>query len=349
MLTMSVEIENELIKLENCKKELLLNFYKFNDFKDDEIRINILNLINLFNESLIFIKTELEFEYDLNLSSLIGNQHHDNQIVLSYIIEFDKEQDFLNNFKQNFIKKQFDIKKSYYKNYEKFKYERYNLDKSNEEKANPQNESQDFLPISTNSKIMNTSKKITSKLSSSSQILQSSLIQSQLNMEELTIQNDSLIYLSNRYEYLNVILEKSDGFINDLKLSSLKDKQRMYYSLIFFGICVLWVFWRRIFKLPTLLIWRIFWYFIKLSLISIGLISPRKNDVGAKFEFNGIDAMKESIKEYGTVATTTSTKPFETSKFKDDVIEGNENDVIEGNENDDDDEYEGLSKIIDEL
>lgn len=349
---MSVEIENELTKLKDYKQELLLNFYKFDDFENDEARINILNLINTFTESLGFLKAELQFEFDLDLSKPIRTN---NLKVIEYAAEYDKDDQFLDSFKKNFVSKQLDIKESQLKKFQKLKKDKYGA----KEEANSINQNEDLEPIqekpaSTNTKIMSTTKKITSKLTQSSQILQSSLVQSQLNMDELTIQSDSLEYLGEKYGYLKGVLEKSDGFIKDIKLSSEQDKKKMYYALIFFALSVAWVVWRRLLKLPVMLAYYFILYTLKLSLATFGIISRQKAEVDF---VNPLSST--SIEQFATVSTQVSDTPeiFVTSasEISEKANPTETIEVIEISEDDDssdseDLEYdEALSKIIDEL
>lgn len=342
MKIMSLEIETSLSKLKEYKKELLSNFHKFDDFKDDEVRINILNLINNFHETLGFLKSELQFEFELDLSKPIRTKSGK---LLEYVTEYDKDDRFLISFKKNFISKQLDIKESHLKRFQKLKTEKYTPKEKESLINKAETTSIDDASVSTNSKIMTTTKKITSKLSQSSQILQSSLVQSQLNMDELTIQNDSLTYLSDKYGYLKTVLEKSDGFINDIKLSSEKDKKRMYYTLIFFGLCVLRVFWRRLFKLPVMFVFNIIFYFMKLTLATMGLISSKRVEVDSIRP-----ETQSSIQQFATVTTDSST-------LSDPIFVSSATEISDGTgvvqsetlDTEDSEFDEALSRIIDEL
>lgn len=350
-IKMSVEIENELIKLKGYKHELLFNFYKFDDFENDEARINILNLINSFSESLVFLKAELQFEFDLDLSKPIRT--HDTTAV-QYAAEFDKDDQFLDTFKKNFVSKQLDIKESQLKKFQRLKKAKYGIKEEVKSSIEKDLEPIQEKPASTNTKIMSTTKKITSKLTQSSQILQSSLVQSQLNMDELTIQSDSLEYLGEKYGYLKTVLEKSDGFIKDIKLSSEQDKKKMYYALIFFALSVAWVIWRRLLKLPVMLAYYFIVYTLKLSLATFGIISRQKAEVDF---VNPLSST--SLEQFATTSTEIVGGPevFVTSapeiSEKADPTETIE--VIEISDDDEssdpeDSEYdEALSKIIDEL
>lgn len=339
---MSAEIENGLVKLKEQQKDLLVNFHQFEDFKDDEVRVNILNLVNSFNDTLGFLRAELQFEFDLDISKPIRTK---SEKVLQYISEYDKSDQFFENFRKNFISKQLEIKESHLRRFQELKREKYAPQDKNDPKTNEVANMVKDEPVSTNAKIMSTTKKITSKLSQSSQILQSSLVQSQLNMDELTIQNDSLTYLSDKYGYLKTVLEKSDGFINDIKLSSEKDKKRMYYALIFFGLCVLRVFWRRLFKLPVMFVLKFIYYTFSLVLGTIGIVSSKKADVDFVNTMSG-----PSIQQFATVSSGvvdsdpkfTSSAPITSSGTVDTI----EDEDLEAGDVEFD---EALSRIIDEL
>ncbi|CCH41943.1 putative membrane protein [Wickerhamomyces ciferrii] len=334
---MSVEIENELSRLQDAQSGLLAQLNKFDGLDDDEIRISILNLINTFNDGLIFLEQELKFEYELEYNKPIRKN---DKKLLDYVINYDKLKDFLINFKKKFVNKQNELQNLEFQRFKQLKFEKYGY-KSIDDLEEEDSIHTEAPGTTTNNKILSTTKKITSKLSQSSSILQSSLIQSQLNMDELSIQNDSLTYLSDRYGFLKGVLEKSDGFINDIKLSTERDKKFMYYALIFFGLCVLKVFWSRLLKLPVKFVFNIIFYTLKLALGTLGLVSSKKVK---------IDPITNELTE--SVYHTATTDPIYGSFIPESQSISSESLDVETNveTKESKDPYdEELSRIIDEL
>jgi protein transport protein SEC20 len=258
------EIDTEISRLHTLKDRLSMLLYSIENLRDEDTKEKIFGHLNQYHESLDFLKSELEFEYGIDLHR---TQKGD---VVDLCVQYDLLGDFLTSFQQNLIQKQLELKQTQLSKFDDLKREKYTRYVVPDAPGNAVSADQ---PISQDAKIMNTTRKITSKLVQSSQILQSSLVQSQLNIDELEIQGDSLTYLADKNDLVGGILTKSEGFIQDIRLSSMKDKKRMYYALAFFALCVAKVFWGRVFKYPVWIIWRLFWYVVRMALATFGLVS----------------------------------------------------------------------------
>jgi protein transport protein SEC20 len=275
----SVPQIQELVALQ---KDLLSNFYDLNDFvKDRSVKTSISALIEKYRQSLDSIKNEIQFRYDIDLRSFKMQSSSDEDLISSVVL-YHKLHEFFINFRKNLIKKQFDLKKNYKQSFQAAKLAKYSFNDEQDALSGTEDQAKELAGnLSPDAKIMTTTKKITSKLIQSSQVLQSSLVQSELNLEELTIQNDALTQLSDKYTFLKGVLEKSDGFINDIKLSTEKEKRKMYYALGFFALCVAYIVYSRLLKLFV----RLFIYSVRLALGVFGLVSRRKNDDAVIVDF----------------------------------------------------------------
>lgn len=337
----------EFDQLSSVQVELLENFYKFNDLKELNVKTAIISLLEKYRQILSSIESELEFKYEINIDSFKYGKCVSDEEIVPLLASYHESNEFLTNFKKQLISKQYELKNKYKENFQLEKNNKYYIKVDANE---PIQEDAIITDTTQDAKIMATTKKITSKLIQSSQILQSSLMQSQLNLEELTIQNDSLTELSDKYTFLKGVLEKSDGFINDIKLSTEKDKRKMYYALIFFSLCVAYVLYRRMFKL----FFNLLFYTIKLAFGIFGLFKSNKPALGnTESDFISPtlvdDGNDEIIYETATEIEANSIESAVYDDSQDDVVK-EVNDEYEEIKNDIDENIDDrIGRIIDEL
>jgi protein transport protein SEC20 len=322
-IEVGTEIDTEISRLHALKYQLSRLLYSLEDLRDEDTKEKIFSHLNQYHESLDFLKSEMEFEYGIDLHR---TQKGD---VVNLCVEYDLLNDSLTSFQQNLIQKQLELKQTQLSKFDDLKREKYTRNVVSDVPGNAVPADQ---PISQDAKIMNTTRKITSKLVQSSQILQSSLVQSQLNIGELEIQGDSLTYLADKNDLVGGILTKSEGFIQDIRLSSIKDKKRMYYALGFFALCVTKVFWGRAFKYPVWIIWRLFWYVVRMVLATFGLFSRHHGD-------GPLDVLETSSLEDIITATVEMISETTEDLVKKIVDTVSTTDTLE----------EALGRIIDEL
>ena len=281
------EIEAQLGQLHDLKNSLARLLYTEAGLDKEKIFL----LLSQYNDSLDYLHDELEFQFGLDLDKPVHTQ-------VELVAEYDSLRDFMNRFQKNLITKQLSQREDQLANFEDLKRAKYNREVAADTADNAIENHEEPEVVSKDAKIMNTTRKITSKLVTSSQILQSSLVQSQLNIEELEIQGDSLSRFAERNDVVGGMLTRSEVFINDIRLSSMKDKKRMYYALAFFALCVFKVFWSRLLKWPVILSWRIVWYSTRTLFSTLGLVSkPLK-----------VEPLKASniVQAIGTTTTTSA-------------------------------------------
>lgn len=127
-------------------------------------------------------------------------------------------------------------------------------------------------PLSAKDNLLNKSKMVTKNLIKGNQVLQSGVLQSDLNLDELKQQTNSLGKVEEKYSQFEMIFNKTSVLVKSLEKSSNQEKRDVYLALSFLILCVSWVLWRRVFKLPVkLCIWLTFKFF-KGILLSIGLV-----------------------------------------------------------------------------
>lgn len=256
------EVQAELRKLDILKDTLSRTLYRLDSLEHKD---SIFQLLAQYRDELDSLRNELEFVYGFDLSRGVQGGTDG---VLEQIVQFDSFKEFLGLCEAGFVNKQLELRNDVLTRFEDLKRSKYTRESvTKDDDAGDNNGSPQVEPvISQDAKIMNTTRRITSKLHQSSQVLQSSLMQSHLNLEELEIQGDSLARFADRNDFVGGVLTRSEGFINDIRLSSVRDKKRMYYAIGFFGVCVAKVFWGRVFKWPVLLSWRVFWYFLRMCM-----------------------------------------------------------------------------------
>ncbi|QLQ79860.1 hypothetical protein HG537_0C05090 [Torulaspora globosa] len=151
----------------------------------------------------------------------------------------------------------------------------------------------------TKDRLLNKTKQVSANLIRGNQVLQSAVLQSDLNLDELREQTNSLAQVNDKYSQLETVFVKTAQLVKVLDKASHQEKRDVYLSLAFVSLCVSWVLWRRIFKIPVKLFFWLTFRFFKGILITLGLVKripvrPHK-----------VTAPPVTFLE--TVATTTST------------------------------------------
>ncbi|SCU94134.1 LAME_0F06260g1_1 [Lachancea meyersii CBS 8951] len=146
-------------------------------------------------------------------------------------------------------------------------------------------------------RLLSTNKKITSSLVRTSHMLRSSVLQSELNVSEIQEQTASLYRLNDRFDSLSGVLNTSSKVVNVIQNASGQEKRQVYSGLSFLALCISWVLWRRVFKLPVKLMLWLWFRFFRSILALLGAVP--KVEVG--FEPDSTAAL--------LTATTTGTTP----------------------------------------
>lgn len=131
-------------------------------------------------------------------------------------------------------------------------------------------------PVSKKQQLLTTNKKITSTLMRTSHLLQSSVMQSELNLGELQEQTRSMHKLNDRFDSLSGVLHTSSKIVKIINDSSGRERRQIYTGLSFLGLCIAWVLWRRIFKLPVKLALWMWFRFSRALLASLGALPKTK-------------------------------------------------------------------------
>ncbi|SSD60513.1 uncharacterized protein SCODWIG_02274 [Saccharomycodes ludwigii] len=151
----------------------------------------------------------------------------------------------------------------------------------------------------TKDKISKINKQITQSLVRSNQILKASVLQTELNLEELGSQTTLLTELSDKFEMVNTVLNKSSKLIRIIERSGSQEKKRIYYSLGFLVLCISWVVWKRIIRGPLKLVLWIWFRFFKTILYSFGAVKTIKNK-----HFDGNNTLKYNHSGAGEITTS---------------------------------------------
>lgn len=124
----------------------------------------------------------------------------------------------------------------------------------------------------TGDQVLSKTKQVSANLIRGNQILQTGVLQSDLNLDELKQQTNSLSQMNDKYSQLGFVFDKTSQLVKNLEKASHQEKRDVYFSLGFLCICVAWVLWRRIFKLPCkIALWLLFRFF-KTILMTTGLV-----------------------------------------------------------------------------
>lgn len=126
--------------------------------------------------------------------------------------------------------------------------------------------------VSTKDKLLNKTKILSANLIRGNQVLQSGVLQSDLNLDELKEQTNSLSKMNDKYMQFETVFVKTSQLVKTLEKSSHQEKRDVYIALGFLCMCVSWVLWRRIFKLPVKLALWVTFKFFKGILMTLGLV-----------------------------------------------------------------------------
>ncbi|CEP61260.1 Sec20p LALA0_S02e10396g [Lachancea lanzarotensis] len=180
-------------------------------------------------------------------------------------------------------------------------------------------------------KLLSTNRKITSSLVRTSHMLRSSVLQSELNVSELQEQTASLHKLNDRFDSLSGILTTSSKVVRVIQNSSGQEKRQIYSGLSFLALCIGWVLWRRVFKMPVkLALW--LWFRFFRSILTFAGAVP-KIEVGF-----GPISVANTIATLAT-ATDVVQKAIETTQGASDTMAAMVGDAVD----------DAFSRIRDEL
>lgn len=130
-------------------------------------------------------------------------------------------------------------------------------------------------PPNTSDQVLSKSKQVSANLIRGNQVLQGGVLQSDLNLDELKQQTSSLSRMNDKYSQLGLVFDKTSKLVKTLEKASHQEKRDVYFSLGFLFLCITWVLWRRIFKLPCkLMLWVLFRFF-KTILMAVGVVRQR--------------------------------------------------------------------------
>ncbi|CCK72585.1 Sec20p KNAG_0K02220 [Huiozyma naganishii CBS 8797] len=125
---------------------------------------------------------------------------------------------------------------------------------------------------SSRDQLLSKTKRLTSNLIKSNQMLQSGVLQSDLNLDELRGQTASLNKLEDKYGQFELVFHRTAKLVKTLESASNQERRNVYMALGFLCLAVSWVLWRRIFKMPTkLALWLMFKFF-RGVLVSAGVV-----------------------------------------------------------------------------
>lgn len=130
----------------------------------------------------------------------------------------------------------------------------------------------DSRGATTKDRLLNKTKQVSANLIRGNQVLQSAVLQSDLNLDELREQTNSLAQVNDKYTQLETVFVKTGQLVKALDKASHQEKRDVYLALGFMCLCVSWVLWRRIFKIPVKLFFWLAFRFFKGILVAIGLV-----------------------------------------------------------------------------
>lgn len=175
---------------------------------------------------------------------------------------------------------------------------------------------------STKKKLLMTTKKITKNLINGNHILQSGILQSNLNLDEITLQTQTLKLVNEKNSNFDNIFKSTKNLVKALENSSNQEKKNVYMAIFFLIACICWVLWRRIFKLPTKIFFWFLFKFFKSILLTIGLISStfpkRDNQLMASSTTTATTTMASLA---STIATTDASTNIDSSSSSDSLTE----------------------------
>lgn len=166
----------------------------------------------------------------------------------------------------------------------------------------------------TKQQVLLTNKKITQSLQQTRQLMTSLILQTELNIDSLDQQTKDLKSLNESYMKFSDILSVSDLVVKFIQKQDREDQRRIRYALIFLGLCVFRVFWRRALLLPIRML---LWWFLRLFRV-FGWIF-------GKVFFKSSSAVSSSGISYETVSALmtqveSSIDPSSISSLIDDIL-----------------------------
>lgn len=99
--------------------------------------------------------------------------------------------------------------------------------------------------------VLTQNKNITNSLKLTKQLMTMSVMQTELNTETLEQQTRDLHKVNDKLVDLDSLLNKSRQIVKFIEKQDKRDKRRIYFSIGFLLLCLTWVIWHRILKLPV--------------------------------------------------------------------------------------------------
>ncbi|CAN6605211.1 hypothetical protein TRVA0_002S05270 [Trichomonascus vanleenenianus] len=153
--------------------------------------------------------------------------------------------------------------------------------------------------MSTEERIIGKSEDITATLRRVHQMAQTEVTKSSLNIEDLETSTRALMDLEKRYTAFDVLLHGSNKLVKHLEQADRWDRIYMIASLSFLALTLAWVVWRRILRMPVMLL---LWAFARM----IGLA----NFIGSSS--SKLLSTASSVTELAETAASSVTELIET-------------------------------------
>ncbi|PVH17211.1 uncharacterized protein CXQ87_000093 [Candidozyma duobushaemuli] len=99
--------------------------------------------------------------------------------------------------------------------------------------------------------VLTQNKNITNSLRLTKQLMTMSVMQTELNTETLEQQTRDLHKVNDKLVDLDALLNKSRQIVKFIEKQDKRDNRRIYFSIGFLLLCLAWVIWHRILKLPV--------------------------------------------------------------------------------------------------
>lgn len=169
--------------------------------------------------------------------------------------------------------------------------------------------SKEIETLSTNEKVLKTNQSITSTLQNVYGIMEANVINSDLVIETFLESTNSLIRLSDRYDFLSNTLLSSKQLVQELQKADSTDLRNMKLALAWLGVVCLWILWRRVLKYPVYLLVWVVWSSIRTSLYVVGLFNNKSGTGVNPLDYvNKSNALTSTIgAQYAGTATSTAT------------------------------------------
>ncbi|SCU80595.1 LADA_0B08504g1_1 [Lachancea dasiensis] len=165
-------------------------------------------------------------------------------------------------------------------------------------------------PESKKHQLLSTNKKITSSLTRTNHMLRSSVLRSELNVSELQEQTASLHKLNDRFDSLSGVLTASSQIVRVIQDASGRERRQIYSGLAFLGLCISWVLWRRVFKMPVKLLLWVWFRFFRSILSFFGAVPTATVGMGLESTAKITDVLATAT-DSPTAASHVLTQPTE--------------------------------------